>query len=235
MKVEEMYKSIQGEGLYSGCVTTFVRFSGCTLACPDCDTKYSWKSKNKISPYEEIAPEAVVDAVESVDPDPVHICITGGEPLEQPADEMNRFIRFLYRFDSLRTITVETGGHVLIEPFVKYRNSINSLNPVLSFCIDYKPPSTKKHDRMIWSNYLALDGRDSIKMVCADAEDFLHCIAVLRDLANQIRCPNVFFHSSGGGADRWLSCLVGETDWSWAARKYSIRFGVQLHKLVSMR
>ncbi|MEG1636121.1 MAG: 7-carboxy-7-deazaguanine synthase QueE [Cellulosilyticaceae bacterium] len=40
--VMEIFASIQGEGSMIGMPVTFVRFSGCNLACPWCDTKESW-------------------------------------------------------------------------------------------------------------------------------------------------------------------------------------------------
>ena len=42
MKVIELFLSVNGEGLKSGELATFVRFAGCNLRCPYCDTKYSY-------------------------------------------------------------------------------------------------------------------------------------------------------------------------------------------------
>lgn len=39
-KVNEIFTSLQGEGSLSGLVATFVRFAGCNLKCPWCDTKH---------------------------------------------------------------------------------------------------------------------------------------------------------------------------------------------------
>jgi len=40
--VMEIFTSIQGEGAMMGIPVDFIRFSGCNLACPWCDTKESW-------------------------------------------------------------------------------------------------------------------------------------------------------------------------------------------------
>ena len=43
MRVVEIFRSIQGEGLLTGADSLFVRTSGCNLRCAYCDTPHaSW-------------------------------------------------------------------------------------------------------------------------------------------------------------------------------------------------
>ncbi|MGI9456525.1 MAG: 7-carboxy-7-deazaguanine synthase QueE [Aeoliella sp.] len=75
MRIAEIYKSTQGEGLLTGTPSVFVRASGCNLRCWFCDTPYaSWQ------------PEGVDLAVEEVlaqtgEWDCPHVVVTGGEPM----------------------------------------------------------------------------------------------------------------------------------------------------------
>ena len=48
MKVVEIFKSIDGEGIRAGFPVTFIRLAGCNLRCEYCDTTYSYDvSKQK--------------------------------------------------------------------------------------------------------------------------------------------------------------------------------------------
>jgi len=78
MKVSEIFKSIQGEGLYMGVPTLFVRMYGCNLACPWCDTKYALSGDFKARCYRELIAD-----IYSVARPPIVVCFTGGEPMIQ--------------------------------------------------------------------------------------------------------------------------------------------------------
>lgn len=40
MRIKEIFYSLQGEGAFTGRPAIFVRFTGCNLACPFCDTDF---------------------------------------------------------------------------------------------------------------------------------------------------------------------------------------------------
>lgn len=73
--IVETFHSVQGEGLWSGCSSLFIRLGGCDVGCPWCDTKHSW-------PQDRHPRRAIADLVaEAVAAAPRFVTITGGEPL----------------------------------------------------------------------------------------------------------------------------------------------------------
>lgn len=72
--IVEIFQSIQGEGFYMGTPANFIRFAGCNLNCPWCDT--DWRTAKKgIQTVEQI--------VSQLDKELPLTVITGGEPLLQ--------------------------------------------------------------------------------------------------------------------------------------------------------
>lgn len=75
MRIVEIYRSTQGEGLLTGTESVFVRVGGCNLRCWYCDTPYAvWESGG-----EDLEIPAIIDRV--VDAGPLHVVLTGGEPM----------------------------------------------------------------------------------------------------------------------------------------------------------
>lgn len=89
-RINEIFYSLQGEGYHTGMPAVFVRFSGCNLRCPFCDTDFA--------DYTEMSAEQIVEEIHTLihkhstlNPqrstlNPHHsplIVLTGGEPALQ--------------------------------------------------------------------------------------------------------------------------------------------------------
>jgi organic radical activating enzyme len=111
----EIFQSIEGEGLRAGILSIFIRFSGCNLKCPPCDTKYSLEERpEECSVYnndrkENIENPISVDVLTKIiskDRKTKRIVLTGGEPLLHAGfiEELAKDIQYEY------DICVETNG-----------------------------------------------------------------------------------------------------------------------------
>lgn len=69
-QVNEIFTTVQGEGVLVGTPSTFIRLQGCTVGCIWCDTKYTWEAGG-----EKMTVESIFEQV-----DRLHVVITGGEP-----------------------------------------------------------------------------------------------------------------------------------------------------------
>lgn len=138
LPVIELFKSIQGEGTYTGYPSIFIRLTGCNLRCvfkgSECDTPYT-------SHRPEKARYSFDDTVSFVreNCNIRHIVITGGEPLLYMAgvNFLVREIVLIYKGNGLDipVITVETNGTVLIDlERYEYLSSVSlwSISPKLS-------------------------------------------------------------------------------------------------------
>lgn len=95
-KINEIFCSLQGEGRNAGVAAVFVRFSGCNLHCPFCDTDHS---SGRLMSDEEIISEACRYRAEWV-------VLTGGEPA-MAIDA--RFVREL-KEKCGKKVAIETNG-----------------------------------------------------------------------------------------------------------------------------
>ena len=69
-RVNDIFYSLQGEGRNTGRAAIFIRFAGCNLKCPFCDTDFSQ--------YEEMSDEDILNRIKSYPSR--FVVLTGGEP-----------------------------------------------------------------------------------------------------------------------------------------------------------
>lgn len=97
-KVNEIFYSLQGEGFHTGRAAVFVRFAGCNLRCPFCDTDFS---QSEPMTAEQIADRVFVF---STHPETL-IVLTGGEPSLQVDKALVDILHTHHQ-----TISIETNG-----------------------------------------------------------------------------------------------------------------------------
>ena len=106
MKIVEIFKSVQGEGIRIGQPCIFIRFHGCNLQCPWCDTKYALDGT-----YEETPINNIYNIIKELPVPPTTVCLTGGEPLIQDHAELGALCEYL-KWSGFE-IHVETNGLIV--------------------------------------------------------------------------------------------------------------------------
>lgn len=133
LRIAEIFASVQGEGIWAGLPSTFVRVSGCNLRCVWCDTPYaSWEPEGPTMSLPEIEGEVARHGL-------AHVVITGGEPmLFEPIVELTRRIK-----TAGHTITIETAGTVAREVAC----DLLSISPKLANSTPDEPGWRERHER----------------------------------------------------------------------------------------
>ena len=94
-KINEIFYSLQGEGFHTGTPAVFIRFSGCNLKCPFCDTHHE---EGTLMSDEEILAEVRKYPARTV-------ILTGGEPSLWIDEELINLLHQAGKF-----ICIETNG-----------------------------------------------------------------------------------------------------------------------------
>lgn len=96
-KINEIFYSIQGEGRWAGRAAVFVRFSGCNLKCPFCDTDFR--------SYKEYGELDILEAIQKASSSCRFVVFTGGEPTLQVDEAL---IALLHKWGYY--LAMETNG-----------------------------------------------------------------------------------------------------------------------------
>jgi len=105
LKIQEIFYTIQGEGIYSGYPAVFVRLGGCNLACKFCDTEFeTFQEMNIIEILSEVKRIININSKNIIN----HlVVITGGEPLLQPIENLCKLL-----ISEQMLIQIETNGTI---------------------------------------------------------------------------------------------------------------------------
>lgn len=120
--VQEIWKTIQGEGPFVGCPAVFVRLAGCNLQCPLCDTDYTSKRHHMSSVSIGLKVEELREHALSL------VVITGGEPFRQPLKPLVRDL-----LTRGYTVQIETNGTLYQEDFPFYNEVTIVCSPKSTF------------------------------------------------------------------------------------------------------
>lgn len=160
--VNEIFHSIQGEGITAGTNSLFVRLQGCPVGCSWCDTKYTWKSSEitESTIYSKWGLINVITALLSKN-HCNNIIFTGGEPLIHWANLYDVITEFRIKIN----IEIETSGIIFpdrLSPFVRWNISPKLSNSRVKKQIRYK--------KEVLMSFISLEG-SIFKFVVSDYSD----------------------------------------------------------------
>ncbi len=201
--INEIYRTISGEGASAGRPCTIVRLTGCNLRCLWCDTTYAYNEGRKMTVDEVLAEVQRLDAK--------LLLVTGGEPLLQ-TDTPELLGRLC---DTGCEALLETNGSL----------DISGVDTRVVRCVDIKCPGSGQADSLRRDNLDCLRKTDEIKFVLADRSDydFARELIESRDLTS--RCT-VFMTPAAG-----LLRPAELAEWI-LADGLQVRLGLQLHKII---
>lgn len=147
-RVNEIFKSIEGEGKRTGLPSTFIRLAGCNLRCSYCDTAYALKANDGMPMTVDEIDEKVGELHSE------RLTITGGEPMLQDVMTLARELRPY-------ECNIETNGSI---PLVEKSDNV-------FYTMDWKSIGSGHSDDMLERNLTVLDEDDVIKFVVQDEAD----------------------------------------------------------------
>jgi organic radical activating enzyme len=95
-RINEIFYSLQGDGRHTGRAAVFIRFSGCNMRCPFCDTDFK--------AYREMSLSEILSAA-SLWKDCGFVVLTGGEPSLQVDEQLVKALH-----DEGFYVAIETNG-----------------------------------------------------------------------------------------------------------------------------
>ena len=126
LKISEMFSdTIQGEGINSGMISTFIRLQGCTLECQYCDTLDVWPHGNEYL-YAEIF--YLFETVNLIDrlKEGQSLVLTGGSPLKQQTQLFEFIQEFVDKYGFKPHIQVE--NECVLSPTPQFEKLVDCWN-----------------------------------------------------------------------------------------------------------
>ena len=203
IRISEIFYSLQGESNTVGLPTVFVRLTGCPLRCNYCDTSYAFSGGVKMSLIDIVAEIKKYECKT--------VCVTGGEPLAQPAC-LDLLVQLA---DDGFNVSLETSGAL----------DVSKVDSRIVKVMDLKTPSSREVEKNRYENIGFLTLQDQVKFVIADDEDYNWSKKIMADYDLANRCQILFSPVVPTQNPTELAEKI-------LADRLSVRFQIQLHKLL---
>ena len=203
LRVTEIFHSLQGETSRVGLPTVFVRLTGCPLRCGYCDTAYAFHGGKTLT-IEHVLSEVARHETP-------YVTVTGGEPLAQK----NCLPLLSTLAEGSYSVSLETSGAL----------DVSKVDPRVSRIVDIKTPGSGEAGKNRWQNLEYLNGRDEIKFVLCNEQDYVWAREALGERRLDRICLVLFSPAHGELDAAELA--------AWILRdRLPVRMQIQLHKVL---
>lgn len=174
-KVNELFVTIQGEGIFTGVPSIFVRLQGCPVGCAWCDTKHTWDvdlanqiefkdltTKNKLEQWSNMTAGEILDYAISIAPNVKHVVITGGEPCMYDLNPLTQAFEgqnYQCQIETSGTFEIKTTAKtwVTLSPKIDMKGGYKILPQALKRADEIKYVVATEHDLFLLDQLLASD------------------------------------------------------------------------------
>ncbi len=173
--INEIFQTLQGEGVFTGVPAIFIRLQGCPVGCSWCDTKQTWdKEPEKERPLDQIliktldsdewASASVADILACFRQNKytaTHIVITGGEPCIYDLIPLTTELEqqgYQCQIETSGTYPIQCTENtwVTLSPKVKMRGGLTVLTEAVNRANEIKHPVAREKDIEALEALLAL-------------------------------------------------------------------------------
>lgn len=182
--INEIFQTLQGEGVFTGVPAVFIRLQGCPVGCSWCDTKQTWeKEQDKQTTLGDIAlktldsdtwamadSDALIQLMKAKGFTAKHIVITGGEPCIYDLTPLTASLEqsgYQCQIETSGTYPIQCSENtwVTVSPKVGMKGGLEVLAQAVNRANEVKHPVAREKDIEALDAILALHASDNLPIV----------------------------------------------------------------------
>ena len=182
--INEIFQTLQGEGIFTGVPAVFIRLQGCPVGCSWCDTKQTWeKDPSKETTLGDIAlktldsdewamsdTNTLIDLMREKKYSAKHIVITGGEPCIYDLTSLTNELElngYQCQIETSGTYPIQCSDNtwVTVSPKVGMKGGLKVLKQAVNRANEIKHPVAREKDIQALDELLAMRTQETPPVV----------------------------------------------------------------------